>query len=516
MKWFEDVKIGVKLVVSFILVAAIAGIIGVVGLINISQMRFLATEMHEKMTEPTGTLIFVTNAYKNIESTIRDVLIDEEASNVLQYENFIKEQSADFDKYLNVYAETLLTDAGRAVIETLRADKSAYMNTINQVLTYARNGDRESAVKLLYGEGRQVENAMEAAIATVTDMKLAVARTSNADNISIAEKATRTTTILVVVGVVGAVLLGVLISQSISKPIARIITSANEIAKGNLDVEIESTRKDEIGLLSKAFADMAQNMNEVLSYIQHISVQVASAAKEVSNSSVELSEGATEQASAVEELTASIEEITAQTRLNAEHSQNANTLTEKARKDAVEGNAQMKDMLRAMEEINISSVSISKIIKVIDEIAFQTNILALNAAVEAARAGQHGKGFAVVAEEVRNLAARSASAAKETTQMIEDSMKEVEGGMKIATQTASALNNIVEGVANVAGIVSEISTASNEQAIAIEQINQGVMQIADVVQNNSATSEESAAASEELSAQAESLSEQVAKFKLKK
>ncbi len=194
----------------------------------------------------------------------------------------------------------------------------------------------------------------------------------------------------------------------------------------------------------------------------------------------------------------------------------ANEMAEFIKKNAGEGNREMQNVLKAMEEINLSSNNISKIIKVIDDIAFQTNILALNAAVEAARAGQHGKGFAVVAEEVRNLAARSANAANETTGMIEESIKKAVDGKKITEFTAEALNKVTENITSVVDIINGIAVASNDQASAIGQINQAIEEVSKVTQTIAATAEETASASEELSSQAVLVKERVGRFILKK
>ncbi|EHQ90806.1 methyl-accepting chemotaxis protein [Desulfosporosinus youngiae] len=297
------------------------------------------------------------------------------------------------------------------------------------------------------------------------------------------------------------------------KETAKVLT---EMSMGNLDLSITDDYKGDFAEIKSSVNLIIDSFNEVLSNMNNASVQVAAGARQVSDSAQALSQGSTEQASSIEELTASMEEISTQTKLNAANANQANELALAAKEGAIKGNEQMQGMLKAMADINEASGNIYKIIKVIDEIAFQTNILALNAAVEAARAGQHGKGFAVVAEEVRNLAARSANAAKETTALIEGSINKVEGGTKIANDTAAALNQIVEDVSKTTNLVGEIATASNEQALGINQVNQGILQVSDVVQTNSATSEESAAASEELSSQAELLREQVSRFKLKK
>lgn len=272
------------------------------------------------------------------------------------------------------------------------------------------------------------------------------------------------------------------------------------VAQGDMTILVNPRGdRDTLGLALKTMVDKNQH---ALSNVNDAAYQVMTSSSQVAQASENLAQGSTEQASAIEEITVSISDIAEKTKKNAAEANNAADLVGKAIRDVQKGNDQMKDMVVAMNEINKSSESIQNIIKVIDDIAFQTNILALNAAVEAARAGEAGKGFAVVAEEVRNLAAKSAAAAAETAEMIEDSIVKVGNGTKFAAETEKALDAITKAVSESEQIIIGIAEASNYQATAVAQINQAIGQVSQVVQTNSATSEECAAASEELSNQA--------------
>ena len=516
MKWYHNMKIGTRLIVGYLIIAFIAGAIGVVGVVNIQTIDELDTKLYETMTVPLAEMVHIAESYHRMRGNVKDVLLANSQMEIDEYENRIKERNADFDRYLESYEKTLFSDEDKAIIKDLKDDKKKYDALVSEAIKMAEMNNREGALRLLNGEGEKIRREIEAEYTRMMDIKVEAAKDTAESNTKTANAATVQMISLIIVGVSISVFLGFFIASSIRKPIHKMVVAAEKIADGDLDIAIDIDSKDEIGILAHAFKKMTDNTNEVMSTISAAAEQVAGGSRQVSDSSMALSQGATEQASSVEELTASLEEIASQTRQNADNANEANSLAENVKMNAAKGNTQMKEMLKAMDEINDSSSNISKIIKVIDEIAFQTNILALNAAVEAARAGQHGKGFAVVAEEVRNLAARSANAAKETTAMIEGSIKKVDGGTKIANETATALNSIVEGVTKVAHLVGDIAEASNEQASGIAQINQGIMQVSVVVQTNSATSEESAAASEELTSQAELLKNQVARFKLKK
>ncbi len=324
--------------------------------------------------------------------------------------------------------------------------------------------------------------------------------------------------VIMAISALVAILLGILaaffITRLITVPVSHAVTGLKQIAEGDLNMQISADSRDEIGQLMQALVLMQDNLRRIVSEVRSASEMVYSAAGEISAGNADLSQRTEEQASSLEETASSMEQMTATVKQNADNAQQANQLALRARDTAEQGGQVVANTVAAMTEINHSSSKIADIISVIDEIAFQTNLLALNAAVEAARAGEQGRGFAVVAGEVRNLAQRSAEAAKEIKKLIQDSVAKVEQGSDLVNESGTRLEEIVQAVKKVTDIVSEIAAASQEQATGVEQVNKAVMQMDTVTQQNAALVEEAASASRSLADQSAKLRETMEFFKL--
>jgi methyl-accepting chemotaxis protein len=448
--------------------------------------------------------------------------------------------------------------AGVTISSQVRPTLAEIEGLFDKSLAYVKDdiADLDRAKEIGFGSGRIAFSAVDKSLDKLVQY---VSKYSKQVTIKAETDAARSQTlslVAVVVGIIAALVIGFLMARSFATPMRQTVEMLKELELGHLSARLNLQRKDEIGEMATTLDEFADNLqretvgilkglasgdvsytivprdaqdeirnslktlgddlNQVLGQIQTSGEQINSGASQVSDGAQSLSQGATESAASLEEITSSMGELSGRTKDNAENAQQANQLSIEARDAAQKGSGQMKQMVAAMDDIRASGQSISKIIKVIDEIAFQTNLLALNAAVEAARAGQHGKGFAVVAEEVRNLAARSAKAARETAELIEGSVQKTENGSQIARTTADALEEIVSSITKTADLVAEIAAASNEQALGIGQINQGLEQIDDVTQANTASAEESAAAAEELSGQAMELQRLLQQFTLRK
>lgn len=561
-KWFENLMISKKLANGFLLIALLGVFIGAVGIFNLALMNKNQQDSYDYQTKGIIYCTQAEDSFTNLRVAVCKLYMYYD-TDMKQYREEISTLMDAVQTHMDGYGKTVTSSEGQQLYEATLAAYGTYEEAINNILKASEAGKTKGEILSMIGDASsKTKDAMDA-FESLVQRKESNAQQSIADSKTAAMTSMVIMVALIVVSFVIALALGRYISGMISRPIQKFASVAEMIAVGDMDIakifdekdRRWSLRKDEIGKLSGAFEKMIistmeqvqktaaiaegdltteiaiRSENDVMGkalseliekfHVLAMSIvtsadQVDAGARQIADTSTSLSQSATEQASSVEELSASMEEINAQTTENAQNAQRAHELAKTIEADAQTGTTRMKDMLRAMDEVNVSSDSISKIIKVIEDIAFQTNILALNAAVEAARAGQHGKGFAVVADEVRNLAGKSAQAANETTALIETSVQKVKVGTAIANETAGALNKIADGIVQAAGLIGAIATASNEQAAALEQVNQGIMEVSQVVQSNAAAAEEGAAASEELSAQANTLKADVSVFKLKK
>ncbi len=561
ISYIRNLKIRLKL---YILIGvALIGmfIIGGMSFFLMGRMNDMASDISTSWLPSIDTARDLTATLSNIrlnELGYLTAVSDDVKESSLQY---LKKEKEDMNVLLATY-EGLIDEEEREFYNNTTSLWTQYNKADEEMMTLASQGRMEDARDILEGECVDLYNSLNSAFNDIITYNTEGSDSATEESFFLY----RTAVILMTAVIIAIILVGVFFSfvivRLIKTPISEIENAAIKMAEGDLNVEISYTSKDELGVLAEqvrrlihklqviiddenkflakmaagdftvdsiceeeytgsfyplliSFRGIAEKLNDTMLQISQSSAQVANGSEQVSNGAQALSQGATEQASSVQELAATISEISSKVNQNADNARQANATAGNVSTQMNVSNEKMQQMMRAMGDISNCSNEIGKIIKTIEDIAFQTNILALNAAVEAARAGAAGKGFAVVADEVRNLASKSAEASKNTSVLIENSLKAVENGTQIADETAQSLLQAVNDVNEMAGIIGEISEASSNQADSISQITMGIDQISSVVQTNSATAEESAAASEELSSQSQLMKSLVERFKLK-
>lgn len=557
----KNLKISKKLIISYAVVLLLLILGTIVSVVNLRSFGSQIEIFYNGPFTVNGSANTININFEKMQKAVYRSIANSDEGIINEAINDAKDAASVIQEQLPIVKEHFLGD--QSIVTRLEASLTKLAPMREEVLTLAGQGKKEEAAA--YMEQNNILVIKEAQIELNSLIKSG--NTKGEELIDgLRTSQVQAVVILAVLGslsVVISVIFGVYITRSITGPVNELETAAEYLSKGELSsASISYISKDELGSLADSMRGVVESLTNVIqdesnllkemangnfdihssavdSYVgefQHVyssmiqinsslsntllqinqsSDQVASGSDQVSSGAQALSQGATEQASSVEELAATINEISGQVEQNAKNAQEANGKAVTVRTKAEASSKSMQDMLAAMADISNSSSEIGKIIKTIEDIAFQTNILALNAAVEAARAGAAGKGFAVVADEVRNLASKSAEASKNTATLIENSLHAVENGKSIADETAQSLTEVVSGVEEVTRTINQISDASIQQASSIRQVTQGIDQISSVVQTNSATAEESAAASEELSGQAQLLKGLVSQFKLK-
>jgi methyl-accepting chemotaxis protein len=513
---FNKLKLGPKLIGGFLIVALISASIGILGMVNLRKFENKDNILSEKVVDPLYYLLKITDSFQNARLLTLKYIMSESDEEKTAIGNQITNFSSDAEKNIKLYEKTFIDKNDEILFNKFIEARNNYNMLILKINKLDKENKKEEELAIFNNDANTASVIYKNVLDEIIKSKYESATKIDIDNTA---NFNQTRFLMIVVNTTAAVLalfFGIILTLSITNPMKKITAISDKMANGDLSMgDVHVRNYDETGILANSFNKMLGSLNELLSQVNANVEQVGLGANQVSEASQSLSQGATEQASSLEEITSSIQEISSQTKLNAENAINANALAKKSVENAENGNRQMEELVESMESINKSSDEIKKVVKVIDDIAFQINLLALNANVEAARAGKYGKGFAVVADEVRNLAVKSGKAVRETTQMVEESISNIKTGVGIVDVTAKQLEEIVGGAGKVADLVEEIAHASKEQSQGLEQINVALGQIDQVTQANTANAEESASSAEELSSQATQLREMVKQFKLR-
>jgi len=463
---------------------------------------------------PTGWVGTIESHAREVLEKAEDIVIRQDSSGAGAGLQLMNERSAEMTALTSRLRATELTEKERAFVEQLSRLEQQVLTSVDAALRAAQAGSFNAAESALIEKARPAYEEMTATgdQLLATQIQVAQEMRTAAENEFKRNSALIVSAIVVGIGFSAAMMFFLI--RSIMSTLNAAVNIANRIAGGELGNDVRVESKDELGQLLDSLKRMDAKLVEIVGGVRASADAVGAAARQLSHGNDDLSQRTQEQAAALEETASSMEQMTATVKQNADNARQANQLAVGAREQAEKGGAVVQRAIGAMGEINTSSRKISDIISVIDEIAFQTNLLALNAAVEAARAGEQGRGFAVVATEVRNLAQRSASAAKEIKELINDSVDKVKVGSELVDESGRTLAEIMESVKKVTDIVAEIAAASEEQSAGIEQVNNAVSQMDNVTQQNAALVEEASAASKAMEQQSTTLVAQIGYFRI--
>jgi len=511
---FKDLKIGTRLALGFGFVcAALAFMVGQ-GLVNLGKVNDGTDEIVTKRMPRIELVTRQQSEVSDIAIALRNMMLnddkDDRAKQLAEVESSRKEIETLFGKLEAV----LENPQARAALAKEREFNDKYTQGQLALIKLIQSGDEAGAKAYLARELRPVLAALKQSIAEQIRIQAELSAQTAA---RAKETYTFTRTLMIVLGAVILAIAAALawwITQTITRGLKRALDVADAVADGDLTSKIDVDDRSEIGQLLGALKTMNANLVQTVSVVRSGTETIDTASREVAAGSQDLSARTEQQASSLEETASSMEELTSTVKQNADNARQANTMAATASSVAARGGEVIGNVVETMAQIHAASGKITDIISVIDGIAFQTNILALNAAVEAARAGEQGRGFAVVAGEVRNLAQRSAAAAKEIKTLIDDSSGKVEAGTRLVQEAGSTMHDIVASVRRVTDILDEITTASQEQSAGIEQINEAITQMDDVTQQNAALVEQAAASAQSMQEQAGKLTAAVAVFRI--
>jgi methyl-accepting chemotaxis protein-1 (serine sensor receptor) len=510
---FPHWSIKVRLIVTLGTLATVLATVGVMGIADLGSSNAALRDMHANKLIPAMSLARGLDLLGGERTALHRALGARDPDHAAAFEKSLRSDDADLAQLLATFHAAELSSQEKTISNRLDADYGDFRNAMNSASKALDAKQYDLAAQTMDGAGEKSYASLRGDIGDLFTLQSKIASDAYAADEQNESRSAKTTIAAIVFGLALSLGIGFQLVRSISRSLAEAMRVADNIAGGRLNNRIERISGDEVGRLLQSLAHMDAKLTEVVADVRAGSESVSTAARQIAQGNDDLSQRTQEQASSLEETAASMEEMTATVKQNAENASHANQLARGAREQAEHGGAVVTKAVEAMGAISTSSQQIADIVGLIDEIAFQTNLLALNAAVEAARAGDQGRGFAVVASEVRNLAQRSAQAAKEIKTLIGDSVERVKMGSGLVDESGRALAAIVESIKKVTDIVAEIAAASTEQSAGIEQVNMAVTQMDEVTQQNAALVEEAASASRAMEEQAMSLRRQVAYFR---